>query len=150
MTLGQMLLVLLAVVLFSTILVSFYFGMITQMEKAVSNIYFSQALKIAEKVFQEYEAKEIGQNMTFDEVFEAVNNAPMVTEEVRGIFYFVDTLSRQCTSSGGVTPPLPADFDHQRLEVRIRIETGSATYLAGTEDHPFTKVLSRNEWGGTP
>ena len=141
MNLGQMILVILAAILFSTFIIAVFNSMMVQMENAVVNLYMTQGVKIADQVLQEYEAKILSHTITFDEVYNTLNGGitkPPVA--LGGADYIVSIISRPCSTNGSIVGSLG---NHQRIDVMVRIVADNREYYVGNETNPFSKVFSR-------
>jgi len=145
MNLGQMLLVLLAIVLMTTIVLTLNNSFRNQVDMAVRNVYFTQGVKIADHVFQRYEAQLISDRLTFDNMRDQLSvpgGFHFGTESISGAVYNINVLSVPSDLTGNPLP-LGTLSDHQRVTVSIRAEIGDRIIEIGTGEFPFTKVFSR-------
>ena len=144
MNFGQMVLVILATILFSTFIVGVFNSMMNQMEHSTVHLYQTQGLKLADQVFQEYESMILGQNMSFDDVYNTLSTgltrAPFTQG---GAEYNISIISRPSNSLGSVMAGGLAN--HQRIDVWIMIVANGREYHVGSPSNPFSKVLSRFE-----
>ena len=69
MNLGQMMLVLLAIVLVTSIVITLFNNFNGQVELATRNVYFTQGVKIADMEFQRLESLLISEELTFDSMY---------------------------------------------------------------------------------
>jgi len=72
MSTGQLLLVILAVVLFSTLIVSVYNSMAHQNEMAYETTYQNQAINVADAVCQRLESEYLGKMREFETLFDSI------------------------------------------------------------------------------
>jgi len=68
MNLGQMLIVILSVVLFSTLIISVYNNMTNQMQMATNTTYLNQSVLVADAAFQKITAEYFAKMMTFTQI----------------------------------------------------------------------------------
>ncbi|MCL2063922.1 MAG: hypothetical protein FWG98_06080 [Candidatus Cloacimonetes bacterium] len=147
MNLGQMTLVILAAILFSIFILAVFNNLINQMEQSVIHLYITQGLKLADQVFQEYEAQILSRNMSFDDVFNALENGVVRSPvTLAGAEYTVRIVS-QVSNAQGITIG-GSLVDHQRIDVQVRIVAGERQYDVGRDDPAFSKVFSRFEITG--
>jgi len=144
MNLGQMFLVMLALIMLSTFLLSLYTNLMGQMDISVRNLYFSQAVKIAENEFQKYEAWIIGQVLTFYQVYDTLRSGiDLEPVNIEGTAYHVN-ISSHLTNSIGINVFTPTS-DYQRIDVRVRIVSGNREFYVGENHSALSMVLSRLE-----
>jgi hypothetical protein len=140
---GQMLLVLLAIVLFSTIIVSTRSNMATQNELLYDNMYRLQGLRVANKFFQEIESLMIGQILTFAELNSTYTNYTQ-TITVDDVNYHNTIDMFYCDDSGNITNDPDSEF--QLIEIKINTTPLGKTLHIGTDDNPLSKVIA-DIWG---
>ena len=156
MNLGQMLMVLLGIVLFSTIIIVFYNNMANQVDMTERTIYLQQGIRIADKYLQEFEAELVGGMIgNFNDVNAVMFNGLQRPDIIVGeATYTPRVFSRLCDQRGislpiGATIPNP---DYIRLFVTVEITTakrGTANpYRVGydltasqTENEAFSKIF---------
>ena len=134
MNLGQMVLVLLSIVLFSTLLLGIYNSLMTQMDFAVRNIYQTQGLKISDAIFQRYESFLIGKRINFENLEDEIR--AFESFRFQGVDYSVNITS-QVTNRDGVSAIPPTN--HLRIDTTTTADLGNRTIHAGN----FSKILSR-------
>lgn len=132
----QMLLALLAIVLFSTILITMYTNLFDQAEIVYKGMYHLQGLKIADRYYQQISAEILGDYDKFDSLQVDYSNFSAV-DTINNIVYNINIQSSYCDSSGGA--PSPSDTLYQRLDIRIWCEpSGFDTLYIGTTENPIT------------
>ena len=136
----QMLLVLLALALFSTMLLNTYNIVLDQSAMVYDNMLYMQGQKIADRYFQRIEAELMGDPPIF--YFSAINaNYSNLSETmtVNNIIYSIQINSTYCDSLGN-TPY--ADTLYQKVDVRMNcLSTSLDTLYIGTLNSPFSKVF---------
>lgn len=145
MNTGQMLIVLLATILFSTIVITLYNNMFSQVEMAERNVYFSQGIKIADFVFQRFETEMISKKKTFNQLYEEFKNSGIDLDSlsIGSAVYKINVRSMYSTVDGVTDSAIVgASQSYQRLFVKVKISVGKRTYNVGTDDYPFSKVFS--------
>jgi hypothetical protein len=149
MNLGQMLLVLLAIVLFSTLILGIYNAMSNQVEMAARNVFYTQGLYYADLVFQRIESQLLHDQTDFDFDGLITNIQTYEIEDmVIGDARYGMTLTASYCTPFGVIAAGPTD--HIRVFARIHINYGAMDYFIG-EDNPtnpfhddqFSKVFAR-------
>jgi len=145
MNLGQMLLVMLAVVLFSSVVITMYNSMTIQIEMATNNIFYSQGIFIADSILKRFEAELLTEMLDFVE-FEAMGNpTPYVVQPpfvIGDAVYTVQFITRWSGPDGEVLITPDSSYVFQRCIVTI--EYGDAPPLVvGIDDDAFRKVHTR-------
>lgn len=140
---GQMLLVLIAIVLFSTIIVTTRTNMATQNELLYDNMYRLQGLRVANKFFQHIESQMIGQILTFAELNSTYTDYEE-TVTVDDVDYNTTIDMYYCDDSGNITNDPESEF--QLIEIRINTIPLGKTLHIGTDDNPLRKVIA-DIWG---
>lgn len=136
----QMLLVLLALALFSTMLLNTYNIMLDQSALVYDNMLFLQGQKITDRYFQKIEAELLGDPPVsyFSEIYSNYSNLSE-TMTVNNVTYNIQINSTYCDSLGN-TPY--ADTLYQKVDVRINcLSTSMDTLYIGTLNSPFSKVF---------
>ncbi|MCF7859006.1 MAG: hypothetical protein K9N07_06730 [Candidatus Cloacimonetes bacterium] len=136
----QMLLVLLALALFSTLLLNVYNIILDQSGLVYDNIIYLQGHKIADRYFQRIEAELMGDPPIhyFNEIYSIYSN---ISESltINGITYNTQIKSAYCDSLGN-TPS--ADTLYQKIEIQMNcLSTSMDTLYIGTLTSPFSKVF---------
>ena len=136
----QMLLVLLALELFSTMLLNTYNIMLDQSAMVYDNMLYLQGQKIADRYFQRIESELLGDPPVFyfTQIHSIYSNISE-TRTVNNVTYNVQITSTYCDSLGN-TPY--SDTLFQKLDVRINcLSTTMDTLYIGTMSSPFSKVF---------
>jgi len=141
MGLGQMLIVLLAIILFSSVMITLNNNLQGQVTMAVRNIYYTQGIKIADYIFQEYESKLISLQRSFEDIFtELEPGIERASILVSNVTYDAHIRAVRSDILGN---PVSDDYSlFQRIYVRVIINDGVRTFTVGTDDFPFSKVFS--------
>jgi hypothetical protein len=136
----QMLLVLVALVLFSTLMLNTYNILLDQSAMIYDNMYYLQGQKIADRYFQKIESELLGDPPTFYfSQIKAYYSNIIETKTVNDVIYNINLNSTYCDSLGN-TPY--ADTLFQKLDVRINcLSTSLDTLYIGTLNSPFSKVF---------
>lgn len=143
MNMGQMLLVLLAVMLFSTILITTYSNLYTATDIVYKVMFQMQGLKIADKYLQKIDAELLGKVHTFSEIQNTYSDTTFNTDPINDVVYNVYLNSTQCDSVGNDDP---GNTDFQRIDIRIFCTPmGSDTLWIGTANKPIQKVFINME-----
>jgi len=145
MNMGQMLLVLLAVMLFSTILITTYSNLYTATDIVYKVMYQMQGLKIADKYIQKIDAELFG-NSTFVEIHDFYHKDspfnpgnPDTTMTINDADYNVWLTSNYCNSSGDISEP---DSTYQKIDIVIYCNPlGPDTLWIGKRDKPISKIF---------
>lgn len=135
----QMILVLLALALFSTLLLNTYNIMLDQSAIVYNNIRYLQGQKIADRYFQKIEAELFGYPPVryFSQVHTFYSNLTE-TINVNGLTYNIDVNSTYCDSLGE-NPG--ADTLYQKIDLQINCtSTTMDTLFIGTANSPISKV----------
>ncbi len=152
MSMGQMLMVLLAVILFSTIIITIYNNMFFQLELAEDKLFYTQAIKISDFVFQQFEIEMVSGQKSFNKLYEdykykakgqeLVNATNKLGLQHLGVDYKYTILSEYCDSSGNTA--VVADSSHQKVTVTIGVEARGDSLFLGS----YNKVFSDMSLGG--
>jgi len=136
----QMLLVLLALALFSTMLLNTYNIVFNQSSMVYDNLLFLQGQKIADRYFQKIESELLGDPpITNFSVVHSIYSNLNETITVNNVIYDVKINTAYCDSLGN-TPS--ADTLFQKLDIRINcLSTSLDTLYIGTLNSPFSKVF---------
>jgi len=137
MNTGQMLLVMLAVILFSTIIVATYNNLYAILDMAYKAMYQMQSYKIADRVFQEIDAMNVSGIRTFDQIkndYQIIDS--LVT--INNVNYMLNSSTNWCNQYGGTA----ADTLHnyQRIDIVIYCHIGNDTLWTGTPTHPVQYI----------
>ena len=140
----EMLSLLIAVVLFSTILIAMYHNISIAMDIVYNGIYQLQGQKITNKYFQKIEAELLGQNLAFIDL-DSTYNPYTDTVTVGSIQYNISMQVSYCDSVGN-TPASP-DSDFRIIDISIWCSppTSSDTLWIGTSSNPIQKVFASYE-----
>jgi len=131
-----MLLVLFAVVLFSTILITSYSNLYDSFDIVYKGIYLLQGLKIADKYYQQISSEILGDYDRFDSLQVNYSNFNEV-DTINSVVYNINIQASYCDSAGGTLSP---DTLYQKIDIRIWFDNplGSDTLWIGTADNPVT------------
>jgi len=135
-----MLLVLLALALFSTIMLNMYNLVLDDAKIVYNNILYTQGQKIADRYFQRIESELLGDNpvIEFDDVISNYNNL-QADETIGSANYQINLSSTYCDSLGNISYP---DTSYIRVDVRMNcISSAGDTLFIGTQNNPFSKVF---------
>lgn len=135
-----MLLVLLALALFSTMLLNTYNIMLDQSALVYDNMLYLQGQKIADRYFQRIEAELLGDPPVsyFSQIYSTYSNLSE-TKSVNNVIFNIQINSTYCDSLGN-TPY--ADTLYQKVDVRMNcLSTSMDTLYIGTLNSPFSKVF---------
>ncbi|MDP8202213.1 MAG: hypothetical protein P9M11_08735 [Candidatus Tenebribacter burtonii] len=138
----QMLLVLVALVLFSTLMLNTYNILLDQSASIYDNMYYLQGQKIADKYFQKIEADLLGNPPAFYfSQIKAYYSNITETETVNNLIYNINLNSTYCDSLGN-TSGAGVDTLYQKMDIRINcLSTSSDTLYIGTKNYPFSKIF---------
>lgn len=139
MTYGQLFLILLAMVMFSTIYLTTYNSLFDQADLAYKGMYLLNGQKVTDKFFQEIESKILGQILSFDNLESAYNNfSDSIT--VSDVVYHVNISTTPCTQTGADTTTVNPEFI--RVDMSIwAIHPDSDTLWIGMPSAPISKVF---------
>jgi hypothetical protein len=137
MNTGQMLLVMLAIILFSTIIIATYNNLFTILYMAYEAMYQMQAYKIADRIFQEIDAMNISGTKTFLQIFNEYNYTDSILA-INNVEYVINSSTSWCDQYGEA----PADTlkNYQRIDVVIYCKVGNDTLWTGTPTHPVSYI----------
>lgn len=136
MNTGQMLLVMLAIILFSTILIATYNNLFTILFMAYEAMYQMQAYKIADRVFQEIDAMNVSGLLTFQEIKSKYTFQDSV-ETINSVDYNISARTRWCNQFGETAYP---DSNYQRIDLQIYCLVGNDTLWTGTPTNPVSYI----------
>ena len=142
----EMLSLLIAVVLFSTILIAMYHNISIAMDIVYNGIYQLQGQKITNKYFQKIEAELLGQSddFTFSDLYSTYNF--YTDKDTVGIIQY--NISMQVSyfdSVGNTVPASPDDFRIIDISIWCSPPTSSDTLWIGTSSNPIQKVFASYE-----
>ena len=145
MNLGQMLLVMLAVILFSSIVISLYNSMTVQVEMTSNGIFFKQGMFIIDGLIQKYEAQIMGKEITLQNLYD--KGVVDTTFTVGEVNYQVIFKTKWCHQDGDtVFVGAPPDFQYLRQDFFMNIvygESENRLFIGDIKDSDperFTKV----------
>ena len=145
MNLGQMLLVMLAVVLFSSIVITMYNSITVQIEMATNNVLYTQGVFVADSILKRYEAELLSKMISFT-AFEAMGNpTSFVVQppfEIGDAVYTVSFTTRWSGPNYEVL--IVPDSTYVLQECSVTINYGDAPPLEiGIGDAMFKKLHTR-------
>jgi len=139
MAYGQMLMVLLAVILFSTVMMGYYNNLFRWYDIHNREFYRLQGLKVADKVFQQIEFQHLSSGVDFSGLYNNFQNFTS-TITIGPADYMINVQSAWCDSVGQ-TSELPGLFI--RFDVRIAcIPETQDTVWVGTSNFPLQKFVA--------
>ncbi|MDN5353423.1 MAG: hypothetical protein PWQ09_179 [Candidatus Cloacimonadota bacterium] len=137
---GQLLFVLFAVILFSTLFLTYYNGIIEQAETIYNTNYYLQGLQIVEKIYQSIMASIISETKDFSQIYTEYSSLEN-SISVEGQVYHYNISSSYCDSLG---IDVGSSSNFQRLDFKIYTVKGNQdTIFIGTESAPITKMLAK-------
>ncbi|MFO7896248.1 MAG: hypothetical protein R6U84_04880 [Candidatus Cloacimonadales bacterium] len=140
---GQMLLVMLAVILFSTILISMYSNIDGQARVIERTVTMLQGQKIADRFFQKIETELIGEVRTFAQINSDYSSFT-TTVTVHGNTFNVTCERAEYCDQNGNTPVTDTDF--QLIEFSMwTINSYQDSVVVGTPADPLQKVFADME-----
>ena len=141
----EMLSILIAVVLFSTILIAMYNNISIAMDIVYNGIYQLQGQKITNKYFQKIDAELLGGFLEFDDIY-VTYNSYTDTETVGNIQYNISIQPSYCDSVGSTAPDSPEPgFRIIDISIWCLPATSSDTLWIGTSSNPIQKVFASYE-----
>lgn len=132
-----MLFVLLAAILFSTIILSINNNLLYQSEMISYQMIRLQALKISDFFFSRIEAETVGVLYPFDlldDIYDGVDS----TFVINGVSYDTRIRTNYCDVAGDTLSP---DSTYQRVDIRINVNYNNQTLQIGTPASPLSKVF---------
>ena len=147
---NQMLLVLLAAVLFSTVVLYTYDHIFTQRELVYNGMYMLQGQKIADSLFQrigcEFLSATFDNATTFESVatsYVTYSSADTIT--IDGISYNVMLASYNSSQFGNILSPFSLPYNYRRIDIWIDCSpNGTDVISIGTAANPLTKIYANN------
>lgn len=138
----QMVLVLLALALFSTLLLNTYNIMLDQSAMIYDNMLYLQGQKIADRYFQKIEAELLGNPPIhyFGEIWLNYSGGGIdETMTVNNVTYNINIKTAYCDSLGANSS---TDSLYQKVDIRMNcLSTSLDTLYIGTSNSPFSKVF---------
>ncbi|MFC1898060.1 hypothetical protein ACFLYJ_00650 [Candidatus Cloacimonadota bacterium] len=134
-----MLLVLLALALFSAIMLNMYNLILDDAKIVYNSMLYIQGQKIADKYFQQIEAEMMGSSplKTFAQATTDYSSIAAY-ENVGGTIYQVTLASAYCDSVGNTSYP---DSTYMRVDIQMTCTSAANdTLYIGTQNNPFSKV----------
>lgn len=140
----QMVLVLFAMVLFSTLSISMYNGLSNQSVMTYRSMTLNQGLRVADRFLQKIGAENLSGD--FDEIYNIYNNNDNYYDTsivCQGVTYNLNICSNYCDSSGVVPDPYSLSL-YQRIDIRIWCKPSETDTLhIGTQTEPFSEVIAK-------
>lgn len=142
----EMLSILLAIVLFSTIIISMYHNISIAMEIVYNGLYQLQGQKVTNKYFQKIESELLGQNnsFTFSNIYSTYNSYTD-TETVNNVQYNISMQASFCDSVGNTVSDSTLGFRIIDIRVWCLPPTSSDTLWIGTSANPIQTVFASYE-----
>ena len=139
---GQLILVLLAVVLFSTIILTTNTNLFTLAYYSYEAMISMQGFKIADAFLQEAEAYNISASMTFQDLHNYFTFADSVIN-INSINYHVTSSANWCNEFG--VNDMSGSQEYQRIDITIDCPFGNDTIRVGTNVHPISYIYASIE-----
>lgn len=147
---NQMLLVLLAAILFSTVILYTYDHIFTQRELVYNGMYMLQGQKIADSLFQSIGCDFLSAAFDNTKTFESVSNSYVtytssIPKTVDGITYNIMLASYNSSQFGNILSPFSLPYNYRRIDVWIDCSpNGTDVISIGTATNPLTKIYANN------
>lgn len=140
---GQMVLVLLGAMLFSSILITTYNGLADQADMMYNGLNLLQAQKLGDRYLQKVDAEISGGVISYDETYALYhNNISYVTDTLRTINFRTNIRANYCNSSGDTTAA-GGFTSYMRIDVRVLFNSETGKQLrAGTLNAPLSRVIA--------
>ena len=138
---GQMLQILLAIILFSTTLITIYNSLHDQAEFVYRGIYQSQGQKIVDKYLMKFESELLGEVYDYLEIYADYHDTT-TTMDVNNITYNIHITTVFCDSTGSVHYPYSSYEPYQKVNLSVWCKPIiTDTLHIGTETHPICEVF---------
>lgn len=134
----EMLLVVLALVLFSTILLGVYNSLSSQSALIGRDMYLTQTSKYANRYSQKIEAENVSPDFSFDYIYNTYQN---YTDSISidGVLYHANITSSYCDSLGNTANPKD---EYQKIDIRAWCKpAGYDTIWVGTASNPISIII---------
>lgn len=135
-----MLFVLLALALFSAIMMNMYNLVLDDAKIVYNSMLYIQGQKISDKYFQQIEAEMMGSSplKTFSQAYTDYNSIASY-DNIGGSIYYVTLATAYCDSVGNISYP---DSTYMRVDIIMKCtSTAGDTLYIGTQSNPFSKVF---------
>lgn len=134
---GQMLLVLLAVVLFSSILLANYEQLFSQIDLVTRGMVMLQGQSIADSIFQRIQTDYLNDpsNYCVDDVISNYDTSG--TKYMNNYFYNYTISVSKCNVAGDVSTPTE---DAVKVDIVMTCPVGNDTVRIGTATNPMSKL----------
>ncbi|MDO9577097.1 MAG: hypothetical protein Q7J16_04360 [Candidatus Cloacimonadales bacterium] len=137
---NQMILVLLALALFSTIMMNMYNLILDDAKIVYNSMLYIQGQKNADKYFQQIEAEMMGSSplKTFSQAYTDYSSIASY-ENIGGSIYYISLNTSYCDSLGNTAYP---DSTYMKVDVQMTVASpaGDTLYI-GTQNNPFSTVF---------
>lgn len=142
----EMLSILLAIILFSTIFISMYHNISIALDIVYNGLYQLQGQKITNKYFQKIESELLGQidSFTFNNIYNTYNSYTD-TETVNNVQYNISMQASFCDSVGNTVSDSTLGFRIINISVWCLSPTSSDTLWIGTSANPIQTVFASYE-----
>jgi hypothetical protein len=140
---GQMLLVLLTVVLFTSIMASTMSNLSSQLDYLIQTAIVLQGEKLAHKYINLIDVQLKSGNQTFTDIYTAYQNVAIneTVDGIQALNYTVNISMQYCTDESGNTVA-GAATDFLRINVWISTTFGPDTIFIGTAANPIQSVYT--------
>ena len=140
MSTGQMLLVLLAIVLFSTLILSTHSNLFHLANINYNAMHSMQGYRIIDKYFQEIDTKILEQVITFAEIQSMYSDSTNLMT-INYIDYHINIQSNYCDTLGNITTTNITKY--QRVDINIWCNSiDPDTLRIGTPTYPISQVYA--------
>lgn len=140
MNTGQMLLVMLAIVLFSSIIVSTQSNLFNLANIAYRTMFSMQGYKIADRFLQEIDAFHVSGSKTFGQIQSDYTFNDSIIR-VNAVDYYVSSSSMWSDQYGGAAADTLKIY--QRIDLKVYYMLGNDTIRIGTDDNPVSYIYGR-------
>ena len=142
----EMLSLLIAIILFSTIFIAMYHNISIALDIVYNGIYQLQGQKIVDKYIQKIEAELLGKIFSFSDLYYTFNSFSD-TKTVGNIQYNISTQASYCDSIGNALPDTTLDFGFRIIDISVWClsPTSSDTLWIGTSANPIQTVFASYE-----
>ncbi len=138
---GQMLQILLALILFSTTLITIYNSLYDQAEFVYSGMYYIQGQKIVDKYLMKLESELIGDVSTYLDIYSDYHDST-TTMNVNTVTYNIHITTVFCDSTGMIHYPYSPYEPYQKVNLSIWCKaTITDTLYIGTDTNPISEVF---------
>ncbi|MDY6916208.1 MAG: hypothetical protein SVM86_07835 [Candidatus Cloacimonadota bacterium] len=136
---GELIILLFAIILFSTLFITYYNGLIDQADTVYNTNYYLQGMQIIEKFYQEIMVDIITESKEFSQIYSDYSNISD-SLSVADKFYHYNITTTYCDSLGN---NLGSSSKFQRLDFRVYTVKGNQdTVFIGNQNNPISKIIA--------